>query len=116
MEPTLRNQSRNAVVADRVLVADRFGLRLRGMIGRDFTAFDAMVFPDCASVHTFWMKMPIDLIYLDSDDQVLGCEQAARPWRAFFGPRGTKTIIELAAKALDGRVVEAGDQLSWKSS
>jgi len=113
MADSIRNVSRDLVLAKRSIVARRFWTRFRGMIGRDFSAFDAMVFPNCSSVHTFWMSRPIDLVYLDRDDRVLGIRADAKPWRTFFGARGTRTIVEMAAGTLSEDLVREGDQLAW---
>jgi uncharacterized membrane protein (UPF0127 family) len=113
MREPLRNRSRDTVLAERPEVADRFWIRLRGMIGRNFESIDAMIFPDCSSIHTFWMRMPIALIFLDRDGRVLGQRATAPAWRVFFGPRGTRTIVELAPDSLRAALLEPGDRLSW---
>ena len=36
---------------------------------------------DCRSIHTFWMRFPIDVIFLDEDYCVVETHEAVRPWR-----------------------------------
>ena len=63
--------------------------RLRGMIGRRFAAgeFDAMVFPRCGAVHSWWMTVPIDLVFLDRESKVVRLKSDFRPWRSGHGDR-----------------------------
>lgn len=77
--------------------------RLRGMIGRRFAAgeFDAMVFPRCGAVHSWWMTVPIDLVFLDRESKVIRLKSDFRPWRLPAGCRGAVTVIELPAGAIE---------------
>ncbi len=94
----------------------RFALRswerLRGMIGRDFknAPFDAMVFPRCGSVHTFFMTARIDVVFLDYDLIVCGLFSAAAPWRPLLRARGAKTAIELPC----GTILENGCEIGHR--
>ena len=57
--------------------------RLRGMIGRRFEpeGIDAMIFPRCNAIHTMWMSIPIDVVFLDADAEVAGLCAGLKPWR-----------------------------------
>lgn len=51
-------------------VADGFGSRLRGLLGRDGIDGVLLLRP-ARSVHTFGMRFPIDVAYCDGDLRVL---------------------------------------------
>ena len=63
----------------------------------------------CSSVHTFWMRFPLDLVMLDGAGQVVEVRRAVRPWRVVMPARKTFAILELSAGS--GRL-EIGDYLS----
>jgi uncharacterized membrane protein (UPF0127 family) len=110
----LRNLTRDVVIAERPEVAVSFGQRARGMIGRRFGAFDAMILPACGAVHTFFMTQALDLIFVDNSGRVLALRADVPPWRALIsGPGGTATTIELPAGSLQKIRVEVSDQLCW---
>ena len=109
----LRNTSQGAILAERPQVAVTWWVRARGMIGRRFDAFDALILPRCRSVHTWWMRQPLDLVFVDGAGRILGLEPAAAPWRVLIGPRGTTTVIELPPGRLCGISVQRGDLLAW---
>lgn len=79
----IRNLTRQTVLSCRTFHAVSFGDRLRGLIGRPFEqiGIDAMVFPACSCIHTFFMTFPIDVIFLGADNTVLATYPDCRPWR-----------------------------------
>ena len=55
----------------------------------------ALRIPRCSSVHTFWMRFPVDLVWLDGDGRVLrvDCDQR----RSVAWCRGAKEVVETRA-------------------
>ncbi|TEB12135.1 hypothetical protein Psfp_03815 [Pelotomaculum sp. FP] len=78
---------------------DTFVKRLKGLMFRSALPPDQglMLFP-CHSIHTCFMRFPIDTVYLDSCFTVLGKETVV-PWRVGKHVKGTKMILETAAGA-----------------
>ena len=109
----IRNLTRKTVLSYRTFQATSFGDRLRGMIGRDFAqnGFEAMVFPSCSSIHTFFMTFPIDVVFLGADNTVLKTHPGCRPWRPVVRCRGAQSVIELPAGALAHTGTLPGDRL-----
>lgn len=106
-------------VARRPFVALNWRDRLRGMIGRKFdpeSDIDAMVFPHCNAIHTMWMSMPIDVIFLDSDSKAVGLHPAVKPWQLSLSCRGAATVIELPAGAIAESGTEPGHHLNLNST
>ena len=60
----------------RVPIAKSFGERVRGLIGKNKAA---LFFPYCRSIHTFWMKKPVDLVWVGKDFLVLHIEKKISP-------------------------------------
>jgi uncharacterized membrane protein (UPF0127 family) len=56
-----------------------------------------LLIPRCRAVHTWFMRAPIDLVFLDEHNAVLSVIASARPWRVYVGPRGTESVLELPA-------------------
>jgi uncharacterized protein len=103
----LRTES-GRVVCERCGVADSAWTRLRGLLGRKGLAPDeGILIRPAGSVHTMFMRFPIDVVFLDRDLRVLKVTRALGPWRA-SGARGAKCVLETAANAAD---VEPGERL-----
>jgi uncharacterized protein len=64
-----------------VVVARSRRARLLGLALRRRPPAHALLLPRCRSVHTFGMRFPLDLIWLDRDGRVLRVDEAVPPWR-----------------------------------
>lgn len=85
------------VACARCRIASRPWTRLRGLLGRSgLDAGEGMLFPRTASVHTMFMRFPIDVVFLDEGLRVLSVREAVPAWRA-VKERGAKWTLELAA-------------------
>ena len=83
--------------------------RLRGLLGRDsLEPGEGMLLRPAGSIHTLFLRFPIDAIFCDRDLQVLTVARGLRPWR-FAVKRGARIVIELAAGAAAD--VRSGDRL-----
>ena len=109
----IRNLTRQTVLSYRTFQAVSFGDRLRGLIGRRFEQIgaDAMVFPSCSAIHTFFMTFPIDVIFLGTDNTVLATHPGCRPWRPVIRCGGARSVIELPEGALAHTGTVPGDRL-----
>jgi uncharacterized membrane protein (UPF0127 family) len=85
------------VVCERCVMATNAALRLRGLLGRkELPAGEGILLRPCGSVHTFFMRFPIDVVFCDRDLRVLAVAAEVPKWRV-RGQRGAKVAIELAA-------------------
>lgn len=65
----------------------------------------------CESVHTFFMKFAIDLIYLDRDHKVRKVRSAVPPWR-LSACLPAHSVIELPAGTAEETGTRPGDVLA----
>jgi len=72
-----------------------------------------MLLRPAASVHTAFMRFPIDVVFLDRELRVVHVARSVPPWRAVRG-KGAKMVVELAAGECSRRDVQEGDQLSFE--
>lgn len=106
----IRNVETGAPLARAARLADTLGWRMRGMIGRRFDGFDALVFRRCGSIHTFFMGIPLDVVFLDRRQRILGVRQGLRPWR-LAGVLGARITVELPTGALEACPTTVGQHL-----
>jgi uncharacterized membrane protein (UPF0127 family) len=93
---TLR-QSDGRAACERCSVANRPWTRMRGLLGRSgLAAGEGMLFPGTGSIHTMFMRFPIDVVFLDGGMRVLSVREAVPAWRTVL-ERGAKATLELAA-------------------
>lgn len=96
------NVTTGRVLAGRAWHATGALERMRGLLGRDLGPDQAMVIEPCNSVHTFFMGIPLDLLFVDPEHRVLRAIPALPPWRLSPMVRGARYVVELAAGAAEG--------------
>ncbi len=108
----VRNQTRSAVLGQSVDVADTSAKRRVGLLGRKgLEAGEGLWIRPCESVHTFFMKFPIDLVYIDKSRKVRKVRHAVPPWRLSMCLTA-HSILELPAGTAKRTGTAAGDVLS----
>ncbi len=109
----LRNSETEAIVLTRVSLAVSAWDRMRGLLGRrTLEEGEGMFFPDCRMIHTFFMQMAIDVVFLDADGRVLDIVSNLAPWRiAFCRKPGGRHTLELAAGGAERQNIKIGDKL-----
>jgi len=89
------------VLLHSVETADTFLTRLRGLqFRRSLPESGGLFLSPCSSLHTCFMRFPIDVIMLDADNIVLGHHRNLKPWRLFFCEKHTTSVIETQVDAL----------------
>jgi uncharacterized membrane protein (UPF0127 family)/CheY-like chemotaxis protein len=111
---TLRRED-GRIVCERVVVADRAHRRMRGLLGRKYLREgEGMVLRPGWSIHTAFMRFPIDAVFLDADQVVIKVEHEVGPWRT-VSCRGAREVVELSAGECQRRGLEVGDRVAWAS-
>lgn len=64
---------------------------------KEYPKGKVMRFFKCGSVHTFFMRFDIDVIYLDRDNQVVKVVRGLKPWRLSLGGVKAVTTLEVSA-------------------
>lgn len=116
-EPDVRwkvsNLTRQAVIAEQVEAADRGAKRRKGLLGRNgLGPGEGLWIVPCESVHTFGMRFPIDLVYVDRKLRVRKVRSDVPPWRvsACFSAH---SVLELASGVAAASKTHVGDQLEF---
>ena len=110
----MRNQTRNTVLGEAVEVADTSEKRRVGLLkhARLDPGSGLWIVP-CESVHTFFMKFPIDLVYLDKQRKVRKVRHSVPAWR-LSACLTAHSILELPAGTAEKSGTLPGDELSFE--
>jgi len=84
---------------------------MRGLLGRrELPNGEGILLRHAGSIHTFFMRFPIDAVFLDREQVVLRIEPDVPPWRA-LGQRHARAVLELSAGEAERRRIRVGEQL-----
>ena len=101
-------------LAQDLRVAATFGKRLIGLMGRKALGpGEGLLLERCPSIHTFFMKFPIDLAYLDENFRVVAVHSGVRPWRVVLGAPSGLHALEMAEGSFAAAGLEAGHRLRF---
>ena len=105
------NATRGAAVAARVALADDAASRSKGLLGRaSLDEDEGLWIVPCPMIHTFFMKFPIDVLFLDRGLRVVRVLEKMRPWRLYPWVFSAHSVLELKGGVLKGAVA-VGDRL-----
>src|SRR6056297_1278653 len=98
----LVNATTGQVLIEHLEVADSTWSRFRGWMFKGKTLPNsAILIRPCRSIHTMWMRMTIDVIFLSKENTIIGSRKALRPWRILIAPKGTAGVLETPAGQSD---------------
>lgn len=97
-----------AVVCERCEIPESAFGRMRGLLGRDgLETGEGMLIDSAPSIHMFFMRFPIDVVFVDRDWKVVRIVHGLRPWR-LAGARKAVAALELPVGAVDEAGLEEG--------
>jgi uncharacterized protein len=100
-----------SVACERCTVAYRMWPRMRGLLGkRGLDSGEGLLIRPAPSIHTFFMRFPIDVVFLSRQGEVLKVAERVPPWRA-RSCRHSYAVLELAAGEAGRRGIAVGDRL-----
>ena len=95
--------------------AETFFERGRGLLGcKGLKEGHGMLICPCNSIHTFFMKMPIDVIFLNKDNEIQTIRRNMKPQR-FVRSGDASSVLELMAGQADLSGLLNGDTLVWEA-
>ena len=98
-------------MCERCRVADSPSSRMRGLLGRSsLDAGEGLLLRPASSIHTWFMRFPIDAVFLAQDGTVVGIADNLLPWRA-AARRGARSVLELTSGECERRGLRTGERL-----
>jgi uncharacterized protein len=108
----ITNKTKNSVLADDVIMADTPLMRMRGLLGKEeFHKGQALIIRPCQSIHTFFMRFPIDVLFVDKNNKVIKTIDNLRPFRLVPVYFNSAFVIELPVGAIQQSSTSKNDTL-----
>jgi uncharacterized membrane protein (UPF0127 family) len=107
----ITNATRQTTLADRCRVASSTRDRTVGLLATPAPG-EPLLIERSPSIHMFFMRYPIDVVFFDRNQRVTKVVADLKPWRVVWWARGARDCLELPAGVLGGTHTQAGDQLA----
>ena len=112
---TLVVRDNGDVICERCVVADTPLRRMRGLLFRpEPKPGEGLVLRPSPGIHTYFMRFPIDAVFLDENGFVIAIRHELRPWRTAARRTG-HAVLELASGEAKRRNIQPGDRLTGVS-
>lgn len=94
-------------------LADTFLSRFLGLMGKtDLPSDYCLILTPCSSIHMAFMKIPLDVAYLDRSGVVIALEFNLQPWSIGRIHKGAYSVLEAGVEGML-RTLNVGDTVSW---
>lgn len=101
------------VVSKNVRIADDAWSRMVGLLNcKSLSEGESLLIEPCNSIHTFFMKFNIDILFLDKNFKVVKVFRDMPPWRITRPYFSVKRVVEASANSFSK--IKAGDQLELR--
>ena len=104
------NVTRGTVLADSLDTADTFVNSLMGLMGKScLQRGRGLWIKTCQSIHTFWMRFPIDVLFLDTQGVVVHLIESMKPFRVSRHVSKSRSVMELPVWSIRDSGTRLGD-------
>lgn len=94
--------------------AGTFFARFKGLqLVKELPAGSGLLITPCNSIHMFFMRFPIDAVFIDADNNVVCIEEGIKPWRVSRVIRNARSVLELPAGTAAATGTVLGDVLGF---
>lgn len=101
------------VLGSDIYLAENLLTRLKGLIGKQhLSPGQGLLIRPCKGIHTFFMRFPIDVVFLDKKNIVIACIRKLPPNRISAIYRKAHSVLELPPGTLDS-ATEIGDRIEF---
>jgi uncharacterized membrane protein (UPF0127 family) len=109
----VENVGRGTVVGDRIRLATSLKDRTVGLLGSaGLEPGEGLWIEQSPSIHMFFMRHPIDAVFVAADGRVTKVVPNLKPWRVVWWARGARDCLELPAGTAASAQIQVGDRLS----
>lgn len=111
----LYNINKDNLVLENVSLANGFLQKFKGLMGRKkLNKSEGLMLLNCNSIHTCFMRFPIDVVFLNIDHEVIVLKQGVRPWRMVNFVKKAYITVEMPEGTIEHKKIEVGDKLIMK--
>ena len=116
MSFAITNPRTGAALATEARLADNFFTRFKGLMGvKDLPNGQGLLIVPCNSVHCFGMKIPIDVLFLSKEGEVMHMIPDMAPGKVSPIVKGARATLELPAGTIAQTGTQVGDRLELPS-
>ena len=112
----LYNSTHNCLIADNLKIADNFISRTIGLIStREISQEEGLLIKPCCSIHTFFMKFDIDVLFVNRKHEIVAIYKYIKPWNVLPIHPTSQYVLELCGGVIEKHNISKGDVVEVKN-
>lgn len=109
------NSTQNDLIADNVKVADNFFSRSIGLLSKkSLSEGEGLIIKPCCSIHTFFMKFNIDVLFINKKNKVIALYEKVNPWNVLPIHITSYYVIELPSGTISKKNIDKGSLIKFE--
>lgn len=113
----IKNATREVLLTGNCRVANNFMSRFLGLMGTSsLPQGSGLLIKPCNSIHMFFMKYPLDIIFISSDNTIVYLMENIKPWNFSKIVRQAVSVLELPAGTISLTKTIIGDKILMVSN
>lgn len=110
----LINKSTNTEISENLILADTFFKRLKGlMFTKELPYQNALQILPCSEIHTFFMNYCIDVLYLNSKNEIVYKNEELKPGKIGKHVKNAVSVIELPSGKIKKLGIKIGHAIEF---
>lgn len=110
------NKEEKMLLFDKVTAAKSFFKKLAGLVfSRPLNLNEGLLIECCSSIHTFWMRFSIDVVFIDRNNVIVYLMENLRPFRLSPIIREAVNVLELRSGAIKHNMMKTDDILIFSN-
>lgn len=114
IEGTIRVASTGRLLLGHARKTETFLERTIGLLGcKGLEQGEGLLIVPCNSIHTFFMRFSLDILFLNQGGTILKLVESLTPWK-LIGCWGSAMVLEVPAGLISSSGLQIDDQLIWE--
>lgn len=106
---------KNKILFNNATITTNFFDRFIGLMGKRYIEDnEAFCIKPCNSIHMFFMRFSIDVIFLDSSNKVIEYIENLKPWQVSKIVKSSKMVIEMPCYSIKKKNIQINDTIIIK--
>lgn len=103
---------KDKIIIEKLTIADDFKKRMIGLLNRkNMESNEGLLLYNCKQIHTFFMKFPIDVFFLDKNKKIIKIYEEIKPFKITNYIKNAKYALEAKAGISKKYKLKVGDIL-----
>lgn len=108
----VKNETKGTILAQNISVANNFIKRFSGLMFKEnLPPGTGLLIDPCNSIHMFFMRFPLDVVFIDEDQNVVHLIENILPWKCSKIIWKSHSVLELPIGTIRNTFTKIGDKL-----